>query len=126
VLERLWIPVFHGNDGKNRLFHILGLRQRCFSNLHGIGGEMKIIIDKNKCKGHNNCISIAPNVFEVDEKFKAFVLDPKGDSDEDILKAAKACPELAIILEDETSGKQIFPGPDDKPRNQLGGSKWGG
>jgi ferredoxin len=91
-----------------------------------IGGEMKIIIDKDKCKGHNNCISIAPNVFEVDEKFKAFVLDPKGDSDEDILKAAKACPELAIILEDETSGRQIFPGPDDKPRNQLGGSKWGG
>jgi ferredoxin len=91
-----------------------------------IGGEMKIIIDKDKCKGHNNCISIAPNVFEVDEKFKAFVLDPKGDSDEDILKAARACPELAIILEDETSGKQIFPGPDDKPRNQLGGSKWGG
>ena len=40
-----------------------------------IGGEMKIIIDKDKCKGHNNCISIAPNVFEVDEKFKAFVLD---------------------------------------------------
>jgi ferredoxin len=91
-----------------------------------IGGEMRIIIDKDKCKGHNNCISIAPNVFEVDEKFKAFVLDPKGDSDEDILKAAKACPELAIILEDEISGKQIFPGPDDKPRNQLGGSKWGG
>ena len=89
------------------------------------GGEMKIVIDKDKCKGHNNCISIAPNVFEVDEKFKAFVVDPKGDSDEDILKAAKACPELAIILEDETSGKQIFPGPDDKPRNQLGGSKWG-
>ena len=87
---------------------------------------MKIIIDKDKCRGHNNCISIAPNVFEVDEKFKAFVLDPKGDSDEDILKAAKACPELAIILEDEATGKQIFPGPDDKPRNQLGGSKWGG
>jgi ferredoxin len=74
------------------------------------GTKLKIIIDKDKCKGHNNCISIAPNVFEVDEKFKAFVLDPRGDSDEDILKAAKACPELAIVLVDETSGKQIFPG----------------
>jgi len=87
--------------------------------------QMKIIIDKDKCKGHNNCISIAPNVFEVDEKFKAFILDPKGDSDAAILQAAKACPELAIILEDENSGARIFPGPDDKPRNQLGGSKWG-
>jgi ferredoxin len=113
VRGRSEFPLF----GREGLVHFLVER---------IGGEMKIIIDKDKCKGHNNCISIAPNVFEVDEKFKAFVLDPKGDSDEDILKAARACPELAIILEDETSGKQIFPGPDDKPRNQLGGSKWGG
>ena len=86
---------------------------------------MKISIDREKCKGHNNCTAIAPNVFEVDEKFKAFVLDPEGDSDEDILKAAKACPELAIILADAASGKQIFPGPDDKPRDQLGRSKFG-
>jgi ferredoxin len=86
---------------------------------------MKITVDKDKCRGHNNCMSVAPNVFEVDEKFKAFVLDPKGDSDENIVKAAKACPALAIILEDEKSGAPIFPGPDDKPRDQLGGSKWG-
>jgi ferredoxin len=49
---------------------------------------MKITIDKDKCKGHNNCISIAPNVFEVDEKFKAFVLDPRGDSDEGYLESS--------------------------------------
>jgi ferredoxin len=85
---------------------------------------MKITVDKDKCRGHNNCMSVAPNVFEVDEKFKAYVLDPKGDSDENIVKAAKACPELAIILEDE-SGARVCPGPDDKPRSQLGGSKWG-
>ena len=86
---------------------------------------MKIIIDRDKCRGHNNCVSIAPNVFEVDENFKAFVLDPKGDSDADILKAAKMCPKLAIALEDEQSGERIFPGPNDKTRDQLGGSKWG-
>ena len=84
---------------------------------------MKIIIDRDKCRGHNNCVSIAPNVFEVDDNFKAFVLDPKGDSDADILKAAKFCPKLAIALEDENSGTRIFPGPDDKPRDQLDTSK---
>ncbi len=84
---------------------------------------MKIIIDKEKCRGHNNCVSIAPNVFDVDDAFKAFVLDPKGDSDADILKAAKFCPKLAIFLEDENSGARIFPGPDDKPRDQLDTSK---
>jgi len=84
---------------------------------------MKIIIDKDKCRGHNNCVSIAPNVFDVDDNFKAFVLDPKGDSDADILKAARFCPKLAIFLEDENSGTRIFPGPDDKPRDQLDTSK---
>jgi ferredoxin len=80
---------------------------------------MKIIVDREKCRGHNNCTAIAPNVFEVDDNFKAYVLDPKGDSDEDILKAAKMCPKLAIALEDESSGARFFPGPNDKPRDQL-------
>ena len=84
---------------------------------------MKIIIDRDKCRGHNNCVSIAPNVFDLDDKFKAIVLDPKGDSDEEILKAAKLCPKLAIALEDENSGARLFPGPDDKPRDQLDISK---
>jgi ferredoxin len=84
---------------------------------------MKIIIDRDKCRGHNNCVSIAPNVFDLDDTFKAIVLDPKGDSDEEILKAAKLCPKLAIALEDENSRTRIFPGPDDKPRDQLDISK---
>ena len=84
---------------------------------------MKIVIDRDKCRGHNNCVSIAPNVFDIDDNFKAFILDPKGDSDEDIMKAAKFCPKLAIALEDETTGAKLFPGPDDKPRDQLDISK---
>jgi ferredoxin len=70
---------------------------------------MKITIDRNKCRGVRNCASIAPDVFDIDGDFKAVVLDPKGDSDETILKAAKFCPVQAIILEDEESGKKIFP-----------------
>ncbi len=80
---------------------------------------MKIIIDQDKCRGHNNCVSIAPNVFDLDDNFKAIVVDPKGDNDDDILKAAKMCPKLAIVLEDEKSGARIFPGPNDKTRDQL-------
>ena len=84
---------------------------------------MKIIIDMDKCRGHNNCTAIAPNVFEVDDNFKAYVLDAHGDSDDDVFKAAKMCPTLAIILQDESSGARIFPGPDDKPRDELGTAK---
>jgi ferredoxin len=52
---------------------------------------------------------VAPNVFDLDEEFKAIIIDPKGDSDEEILKAARLCPTTAIILEDEKTGKRIFP-----------------
>ena len=84
---------------------------------------MRISIDRDKCRGHNNCISIAPNVFDLDDEFKAVVVDPKGDSEDDILKAAKMCPTLAIAIEDENTGARIFPTADDKPRNQLDVSK---
>ena len=86
---------------------------------------MKISIDRDKCRGHKNCLSIAPNVFEIDSQFKAFVLDSKGESEVDIIKAARLCPEHAIILEDESTGARIFPGPEDKPRGPLGSSRWG-
>jgi ferredoxin len=70
---------------------------------------MKITIDRNKCRGVRNCASIAPNVFDIDGEFKAIVLDPHGDGDDDIMKAAKFCPVQAILLDDEESGKKIFP-----------------
>jgi ferredoxin len=70
---------------------------------------MKITIDRNKCRGVRNCASIAPNVFDIDGEFKAIVLDPHGDGDDDIMKAAKLCPVQAILLDDEESGKKIFP-----------------
>jgi ferredoxin len=37
------------------------------------------------------------------------VLDPTGDSDDDILKAAKFCPVQAILLANEATGKKLFP-----------------
>jgi ferredoxin len=86
---------------------------------------MKITVNQERCRGHNNCVSIAPHVFDLGDNFKAVVVDPKGDSDDDILKAAKMCPKLAIVLEDETSGARIFPGPDDKERDQLAVDKVG-
>jgi len=37
------------------------------------------------------------------------VIDPKGDTDEKILFAAKLCPVKAIFREEEGTGKRIFP-----------------
>ena len=70
---------------------------------------MKITIDRTKCDGHAKCVQAAPKVFKLDAKMIAEVIDTKGDSDEKILLAAKICPTKAIALEEEETGKKLFP-----------------
>lgn len=78
---------------------------------------MKIKVDRSLCIGAGTCVVFAPNTFELDNELKAVLKrspehvegeSDKKDSDEDILTAAKSCPTLAIILEDD-NGKQIYP-----------------
>jgi ferredoxin len=69
---------------------------------------MKIKIDRNLCIGAGTCSVIAPEVFELDSELKATVKDPTAAPEDKIIDAAKSCPVLAIILEDD-NGKQIFP-----------------
>ncbi len=70
---------------------------------------MKISIDRTRCEGYAKCIQAAPKVFKLDAKMIAEVIDPKGDTDERILLAAKICPTKAISLEEEGTGKKLFP-----------------
>ncbi len=60
------------------------------------------------CIGAATCVSDAPNTFEMDGDL-AIVINPQGDSDADILDAAKNCPVNAIVLVDEKTGKQVWP-----------------
>jgi len=70
---------------------------------------MKITIDRTKCEGYAKCIQVSPNVFKLDAKMIADVIDAKADTDEKILFAAKLCPTKAIALEEEGTGKKLFP-----------------
>ena len=70
---------------------------------------MKITIDRTKCDGFAKCVQAAPKVFRLDAKMIAEVIDPKADTDEKILLTAKLCPTKAIVLEEEETGKRIFP-----------------
>ena len=70
---------------------------------------MTIKVEADKCDGHGKCVEVSPKVFKMNERYISEVIDPKGDTDERIILAAKVCPVKAIILEEEGSGKQIFP-----------------
>lgn len=69
---------------------------------------MKVTVDRNLCIGAASCVVIAPKVFQLDSEAKAEVVDQKGADEATILDAAKSCPVLAIIIEDD-NGKQIWP-----------------
>ena len=69
---------------------------------------MKIKVDRELCTSVATCIAVAPNTFELDDEGIAVIKDPKGDSEETILQAAKSCPVDAIIVYDD-AGKQIYP-----------------
>ena len=56
-----------------------------------------------------NCVLIAPTVFAMDDENKAVVLDPNGAPEKQILRAALACQQRAVMVT-EDDGSAIWPG----------------
>jgi len=68
----------------------------------------RILINRELCESNAECVSLAPEVFGLDEEELCVVLDPEGAKSKRILLAARACPTDAIILVDE-EGEQVWP-----------------
>jgi ferredoxin len=68
-----------------------------------------IEIDRELCYGFGDCVSTAPNVFELDDEEKAVVIDPNGASRDDLVDAAANCPVTAITIREASTGEQVFP-----------------
>lgn len=68
----------------------------------------QIIVNRELCESNAECVSLAPEVFELDDEEICVVLDPEGAKSKRILLAARACPVDAITLIDE-SGEQAWP-----------------
>jgi ferredoxin len=65
---------------------------------------MKVQVDSSKCQGHNRCMIIAPELFEVDDYGYATPQNV-GDVPLDLAEKARAaavnCPELAIQVTED-------------------------
>jgi class 3 adenylate cyclase len=59
-------------------------------------------VDRHKCIGAGNCITIAPTAFDwlKGDYGKAEVIDPESIDEELLREAAFACPTAAIVVED--------------------------
>lgn len=64
------------------------------------------VIDEGACAAHGDCLEVAPTVFSLDGD----VAEVIGTAPDDIiLKAAEACPSVAIIVTDSETGDQVYP-----------------
>jgi ferredoxin len=64
---------------------------------------MKVTVDLGLCQGYGNCVSAAPDFFDLDESGQAIVLRATVESDDDIAAVRGAiplCPMSAISLTD--------------------------
>lgn len=66
---------------------------------------MKVTVDADKCQGHNRCMILAEDTFEVDDMGFAHVPQHKqevaDDRRESVNTAARNCPEMAIVLTED-------------------------
>jgi ferredoxin len=67
----------------------------------------KARIDERACAAHGDCMDIAPDAFALSDGDVAMVV---GAAPADTLvRAAEACPSVAISVIDEDSGEQLYP-----------------
>ena len=64
---------------------------------------MRVVVDFDLCEGHSRCMEAAPEVFEVRDDDKSYVLmeRPREALRPKVQQAAKLCPRQAISIVDE-------------------------
>ncbi len=71
--------------------------------------NLKVRVDRDLCIGAATCVAISAKTFTLDSEAKSIVLETADEeSEEVIIEAAKGCPTVAIIIENE-KGERIFP-----------------
>lgn len=71
--------------------------------------KFKVVIDKTKCAGCGSCVALAGLTFRLGEDGKADLIDQDGNSDEEKLTAAQACPMSAITIINTATGETVWP-----------------
>lgn len=71
--------------------------------------RLRIHVDHDRCVGNAMCLATAPDTFAHDENRQSVVVDPEGDPEGAVVRAARNCPTAAISVEVEETGERLFP-----------------
>jgi ferredoxin len=73
-------------------------------------GDVIVEIDRDLCVGFGDCVTEAPDVFELDAEDVAVFRDGSADaSRESILRACEICPVDALVAFDAADGSRLAP-----------------
>jgi ferredoxin len=64
---------------------------------------VKVFVDVSVCQGYGNCVTAAPDFFDLDESAQAMVLKATVDTpdeERDVRGAMRLCPVSAIRIEE--------------------------
>jgi ferredoxin len=70
---------------------------------------LQISVDHDLCVGNGTCLRIASRVFAHNADRQSEVIDPAGDTEAAVLRAAANCPVGAIRVAVADSGERLFP-----------------
>ncbi|MGI9033517.1 MAG: ferredoxin [Acidimicrobiales bacterium] len=59
---------------------------------------LEVKVQRARCIATKSCISAAPGTFSLDPTQVATAAEPPGDPDDDLVRAAEACPTGAISV----------------------------
>ena len=59
---------------------------------------IEVRVQRAFCISTKSCISAAPHTFALDSTLISTVVDPEGDPEDDVIRAAEACPTGAISV----------------------------
>jgi len=59
---------------------------------------LEVQVQRARCIASKSCINSAPHTFSIDPTQVAVVTDASGDPDDDVVRAAEACPTGAITV----------------------------
>lgn len=72
-------------------------------------GGLTIRIERDLCVGFGDCVTEAPDAFQLDDNDQAvFAADPAAVDREKLIKACELCPVDALTVWDE-EGRQLIP-----------------
>ncbi len=72
-------------------------------------GDFLVRIEKNNCIGSENCINVAPDLFELDENRICEFVEKENEIPKDkIIEACSVCP-VSVLYVFDKDGKQLIP-----------------